>query len=131
MLFEFAMVYLIILVMGCLLFYTVGNMHSVTSNAVAQAIQGGGWQTLVDKQFRGTFTIPDSAKEVLLMVVNESLNIWIGSFYIMMSMFDANTSAVRIPCDNDSRSIWTISNNGKTFTHNSSSGNYRISVFYK
>ena len=38
MLFEFAMVYLIILVMGCLLFYTVGNMQSVTSNAVAKTM---------------------------------------------------------------------------------------------
>ena len=45
-------------------------MHSVTSNAVAQAIQGGGWQTLVEKQYQGSFTVPDSAKEVLIMVVN-------------------------------------------------------------
>ena len=65
------------------------------------------------------------------MVVNESLNIWIGSFYIMMSMLDSTTTQVIIPCNNDSRSIWTVSNNGKTFTHNASSGAYRISVFYK
>ena len=65
------------------------------------------------------------------MVVNSSLDVWIASFYIVMSALDASTTRVIIPCDNTSRSIWDVSNNGKTFTHYSSSGAYRINVYYK
>lgn len=107
---------------------TLNNMQSVTSNAVAQAIQGGGWQTLVSNQTGGTFTIQDSATEVLINISNSTGSV-VGTFYCLMASLIQRTSC-SIPCNNDDRSMWKITNNGKTFTY--SGGDYNIvTVYYK
>lgn len=113
--------------MGCLLFYTVGNMHSVTSNAVASAITGSEWICLVENQYGGSFTVPDSAKEILINISTD--NTPLGSIHFVMSYLSDKTSVI-IPVNNDKRSIWNLSNSGKTFTW--SGGDYRrIYVYYK
>lgn len=104
-----------------------GNLLPATSNAVANAI---GWKALVVNQYRGTFTIPATAREVLITMLNEDENKLLGNFYINMAMMTPIIQLI-IPCNNDSRSIWDVSNNGRTFTHASSSGNYRITVYYR
>ena len=106
-----------------------GNYQAVSSDAVAQAIQGGGWQLLVSSQTGGNFTIPDSAKEVLISVENGDSTAFVGCAYFIMASLVGKTGVI-ITCNNDDRSIWNVSNNGKTFTF--SSGEYRIvTVYYK
>ena len=103
-------------------------MHSVTSNAVAQAIQGGGWQTLVYEQNGGSFTIPDDAKEILICITTDSLKL-IGSSYCMTALL-IDKNEYFIPCNDSAVSRWDISNNGKTFTFRTG-GYRRVTVYYK
>ena len=105
---------------------TLNNMQSVTSNAVARAVN---WVLLTDRDNSGAFTIPDSAKEV-------SITIWDGaSSYLIRGniRFEMvaiqNATNLTAPASNDGSSRWTITNNGKTFTH---SGGYKcVTVYYK
>lgn len=105
-----------------------GNYQAVSSDAVAQAIQGGGWQTLVYQQNGGSFTIPDDAKEILIDITTDSLKL-IGSSYCMTALL-IDKNEYFIPCNDSAVSRWNISNNGKTFTFNTG-GYRRVTVYYK
>ena len=112
--------------MGCLLFYTVGNMHSVTSNAVADAVN---WVLLTNRDNSGTFTIPDSAKEVSITFWDSATSYLIRGNIRFEMIAIQNATHLTAPCSNDGSSRWTISNNGKTFTF---TGGYKcVTVYYK
>lgn len=113
-----------------------GNVMAPTSAAVQAAIEGAvdviddkfTWKTLVEFQVGGTFTLPDSATWALICVYNNDLNKLGGSICFPIN---ASINEVLIPSNDTSRSIWIVSNSGRTFTNSSSSSYKAISVYYK
>ena len=113
-----------------------GNVMAPTSSAVHAAIEGAvnviddkfTWKTLLEFQAGGTFTLPDSATWVLLCVYNNDSNKLGGSICFPIK---ASVNEVLIPANDTSRSIWTVSNSGRTFTAASSSPYKTVSVYYR
>ena len=113
-----------------------GNVMAPTSAAVQAAIATAvnavdekyTWKTLLEFQVEGTFTLPDSATWVLLCVYNNDSNKLVGSICFPIK---ASVNEVLIPANDMSRSIWTISNSGRTFTAASSSSYKTVSVYYR
>ena len=112
--------------MGCLLFYTVGNMQSVTSNAVAKKISS--WELLVEFQNGGSFTVPEDAVEVNINIGANAVSSNGSATLIMASM--TNITSFIVSCNNNQRSNFSVTDNGRTFTN--TGGDYRyMTVYYR
>lgn len=106
---------------------TNANVHSAlqTQTDISNALE---WKLLVEKQIRGSFTIPDNAKEVLLFVYTSD-NQCVGQAHILTEIL-ATSTAIDIPSNDVARSKWDV--NGRTLTKASSSGEFEIiTVYYR
>ncbi len=104
----------------------VQEIKNYTKNYVDTKTQ---WTKLVDRQEGGTFTLPDSATEVNIVVfTSRSESRVAGNLNCLVECFTYGNLCI-IPANDATRSRWNISNNGKTFTF--ADGYNCVSVYYK
>lgn len=103
-------------------------VQAAIGNAVNAIEDEFTWKTLVEFQSGGSFTLPDNATWALFCIYNNDSTKMAGSIVFPIK---STMNEFLIPVNDTSRSIWTVSNSGRTFTSSSSSSYKVISVYYR